>query len=316
MQVASNDDLPSQVCSRCLHNLNVSYKLIITSIKVDLHLRKQLSDSKKQENAQIQQNHRENNEETLNSISENETEFCMKRLNTKAVCGPMECEMCDKEFIDMEEFDKHVETVHLLPWPCSLCDKSFQTSAKLVAHKESQHAGNVRICTSCADRKSLAHGLLSLAAMQNNGKPIKTFKINKKVGDTAKSNEEIEQNISNAENICLICKEIYLKPEYLSAHQKIHHPNHQRCHKCQAVLPSIHELHVHNREFHPGKSHALTFAKVCETCTTVFTTNEKYVEHLKTGYCKEMHDCKYCDLSFTTNPKLTQHLRVSNEYSI
>lgn len=140
--VLANDNLPPQICKRCLTYLNISYKLIVNSLKIDEQLRKQLQDNKE--------------ENKLNySKEKNETPFSvpMKKLKKSALLGPVICEFCDMTFTDVNEFDTHFEENHILKWKCNFCDSSYETSEELIDHKTKLHSGNIIICKTCVDEE-------------------------------------------------------------------------------------------------------------------------------------------------------------------
>ncbi|XP_072764485.1 uncharacterized protein [Anoplolepis gracilipes] len=136
------DKLPSNICRRCLYHLNISYRLILTSMEVDDRLRTQLDQRQK------------------NTISEDQYVMCEKSeistnvkllrdLKKQAITGPIVCDLCDLKFQDVDAFDTHMEQSHFLRWRCNLCDSSFYQSSELITHKMSRHSGNIVTCNSC-----------------------------------------------------------------------------------------------------------------------------------------------------------------------
>lgn len=73
----------------------------------------------------------------------------LKELKRRAIIGPIECDLCDLNFQNVNTFDSHMEQFHFLKWRCSLCDNSFYESNELITHKALRHSGNIVICNSC-----------------------------------------------------------------------------------------------------------------------------------------------------------------------
>ena len=150
----ANDDLPSHVCKRCLAYLNISYKLIVNSIKIDTLLRKKLEDSNKLKENEATKKRTVEKPDT-NLIPKDEvTVVPMKKLKKMAIHGPVTCEFCNLMFEDVYEFDEHFESNHILKWKCNFCDESFHTSDELITHKAMLHAGNIIICKACVDEET------------------------------------------------------------------------------------------------------------------------------------------------------------------
>lgn len=139
-----NDKLPSNVCKRCLNYLNISCKLILTAVEVDERLRRQLDQNDACTDKDVASCE-------ASKISEPNiaSSLTLKELRRQAVCGPIECDLCDMNFQDVDTFDNHMEQFHFLKWRCSLCDNSFYESTELIAHKILRHSGNIVICNSC-----------------------------------------------------------------------------------------------------------------------------------------------------------------------
>lgn len=73
----------------------------------------------------------------------------LRELKKQAIAGPIECDLCDLKFQDVDVFDTHMEQSHFLKWRCSLCDSSFYQSSELITHKMLRHNGNIVICNNC-----------------------------------------------------------------------------------------------------------------------------------------------------------------------
>ncbi|KAM0731366.1 Zinc finger protein 808 [Formica fusca] len=145
--ISPTDNLPSNICRRCLCHLNTSYRLILTSMEIDDRLRTQLD--QKQKNIFKDQYDVMSCEESEISKSTNAKLLLLRELKKRAIAGPTECDLCDLNFQDVDAFDTHMEQSHFLKWRCNLCDSSFYQSNELITHKTLRHSGNIVICSSC-----------------------------------------------------------------------------------------------------------------------------------------------------------------------
>lgn len=201
------DNLPSNICKRCLAHLNISYRLILTSVEVDDRLRTQL-DQRQKDTISRNQYDAMFCKESETSKSTNAKLLLLEReLKKQAVSGPTECDLCNLKFRNVDAFDTHMEQFHFLKWRCSLCDSSFHQSSELITHKMSRHSGNVVICNSCEhandqdDKRKITneknahddHDKQQKIIKKNNDskKAVATFAVNEKTA-TSSINRAIE----------------------------------------------------------------------------------------------------------------------------
>lgn len=293
--VLSTDELPLFVCQRCFYFLNISYKLIVNSLKTDTLLKSKLKPPSEPDSADFEDNPctvvvqmpvRIDTSQVSDKYSE---EF---NLGSGVA---IKCDLCDKIFEDLNIFDTHVEEDHLLSWPCNLCDNSYDESRDLLAHKESCHSGRVVTCSGCTN------GELPPEDRTYAEKPI--VEETKKI-ELRKPVEKIQ------EMSCGVCKLTIENSKLLSKHNNIHLPKVARCRTCQIRCHSIYDLFLHKKAAHNMyRKASLKF--VCDLCDKFFSDTAQWQHHMDQSCPRKfsIHACKYCKSIFSTNHKLTFHLR-------
>ncbi|XP_015601963.1 zinc finger protein 2 homolog [Cephus cinctus] len=338
--VLSTDELPLYICKRCLYCLNLSYKLIVNCLRVDAQLRAEFAQLKKSDNAlkvleglekseiialkefespgtitekkqleELETNSNSNERSVQHiSIKTGQASKIDSKLKEMALKGPVECELCLTLFQDMDQFDNHIESVHLLNWRCNLCDKSFKTSTKLIIHKQSKHAGNINICKICVkSKKSKTESdsdIFDLPLVNEKPpSPVQTMNTTEN-----QSEKVIAEN--SLDVICEICHVAVDDDDLLEGHKKVHQPKKMTCVICQTECNSVYDMFLHKRESH-NKYRKVQLKFVCDLCGKFFSNSWQWENH-EENVCRQkfsVHTCKYCKNNFSTNHKLTRHLR-------
>lgn len=344
--VLANDNLPSHICKRCLTYLNISYKLIVNSLKVDEYYRKQLQENE----ANSSSNRRKDT-----SIEKKEAIIPIRKLKKLAIHGPVTCEFCDCEFINIDEFDEHFEENHSLHWKCNYCDDSFATSDELIAHKSKLHAGNIIICKTCVEEEDaveteslkikkesdissggefeekfyipadVAPESEKLISSENSTLQLPTTCLNSTDPSPSVTNdilavalpqingkiqEKIPKEKINYSFFCDVCHLQMNDKKLFELHQKIHLPKIMMCVHCRGESPTIYDLYLHKKEVHNLYS-KINLKYVCDKCGRFFSGSWEWEVH-KSRRCRNREGdnrCKYCETSFSTNHKLKKHLR-------
>ncbi|XP_066599439.1 zinc finger protein 260-like [Prorops nasuta] len=306
--VLSNDQLPSYVCMPCIHSLNISYRLIVTSVKVDALLRKQLLDT--QETEDIKPDGKQSNQ----LESKYHRSLSLRELKEIAINGPANCELCNINFKDINLFDEHMKSIHLLPWSCNLCDNSYDTSKDLILHKTIDHKGTVIVCKQCSnlkdcDNKPKSERFCTVEAEVSSD--AQTFQTEfSQQSKEAIFLTEIEKTKQNFLFLCHICKIGFGDEKHYVAHNEIHKENTKICCTCYKECTSIYDLFLHKREEH-NMYKKVQLKYVCEKCGRFFTNSWKWESHKGNSCTKKnpSNQCKYCKSIFSRAQKLNRHLR-------
>ncbi|KAG7208499.1 hypothetical protein KM043_014723 [Ampulex compressa] len=325
--VLSTDKLPHFICKRCLHYLNISYKLIVASLEVDALLRKQFYQQEKNIAQDSQCN----------------------ELKRKAIAGPAECEFCGMMFEDVDTFDNHMEIVHLLDWRCNLCDKSFHTSGELISHKTLEHSGKIIICKACvcAKRKNIdmeeeeqIRTIYHAPKLQVNNRAVAVMETSevkicwqweshkgnacpKKISDNCckycksvfttshKLMRHLRRHKSEMLNDptvtvykCIACPKVFVDKEFYQKHRNVHDPecwDKFRCTSCNRSFRDNVRLREHQLSIHEGiKPHQ------CDVCGRTFHRFYNMKVHRTTHFT---HKCSHCDKNMKRMRDLIKHMK-------
>lgn len=167
--------------------------MILTAVEVDRRLRIQLDQM--QENAIFTDKDVATYEEP--KISESIIKLLsLKELKRRAIIGPIECDLCDLNFQDVNTFDNHMEQFHFLKWRCNLCDNSFYESNELISHKALKHSGNIVICNSCQHTDENNKQEITDKSVQNDQNNKKKIK-----GENIQNDDINKQKIIHEKNV-------------------------------------------------------------------------------------------------------------------
>lgn len=301
-QVMMTDELPLFVCQKCFYFLNISYKLIVNSLKADTLLRSKL---KEPSLPSTDDNHFGKPERTIivqmpidaNASSVSNRSIEEFNLDTGVA---IKCDICDKIFEDLNVFDTHVEQEHLSAWACNLCDNSYEESRDLLAHKETSHSGQIVTCRECSGRRDSNDSTQTESVSAEIVERTQTVKVAK------------EQSANSTEVICRICKLTIENPKLLAKHDDIHTTKLARCRTCQTRCHSVYDLFLHKKAAH-NMYRRVNLKFVCDMCDKFFSNTSQWQHHMEKSCPRKfsVYTCKYCKSSFSTNHKLTFHLRVS-----
>ncbi|XP_023288634.1 zinc finger protein 271-like [Orussus abietinus] len=280
-------------------------------MKADALLRAELNESKKLSTVETVDNDTGSTRLIKSQIQETLREALnmrIKKIKKTDINGPVECELCNKMFRDMNLFDSHIETIHLLKWRCNLCDKSYETSKELISHKENIHGGNIIFCKACVEAES---------ASENQTDQIKEEVFKRPISPNTNDDFDIPivtdaapLALCSLEVLCDICDASVDDDDLLRAHKKVHLPKLKTCNMCQVECSSIYALFEHKKDIH-NLYKRVNLKFVCDLCGKYFSNSWQWENHEENVCPKKFskYTCKYCKICFSTNHKLTRHLR-------
>ncbi|XP_046604399.1 zinc finger protein 2 homolog isoform X1 [Neodiprion virginianus] len=304
--VLMTDELPLFVCQNCFSYLNISYKLIVDSIKTDTLLRSQLASLNKPDCSGAKSDTEEIAQEVTVRIDSSQLSKQYIEEFDESLKVPIKCDLCDKIFEDMNIFDTHIEEDHLLEWPCNFCDNSYRESRDLLAHKETSHYGEITTCANCTNRKANN----SLAVCKSESMDLSDVH-EERLGTASETvTPEIKLAKNSLEVMCKVCKITVENSKLLPKHYSIHRRKIARCHTCQTRCHSVYDLFLHKRSAH-NMYKKVNLRFVCDMCDKIFSNSSQWQHHMDKACPRKfsVHSCKYCKNSFSTHHKLTYHLR-------
>jgi len=189
----------------------------------------------------------------------------------------LKCTLCDEQFAQCIDVEKHVHSSHTGNYKCKKCDEILWTIKDLTSHKKS-HAGEIS-CTFCP----------------------KTFL----------SKEYVDEHVMKCHSDvgkfkCRRCKERFFSSEERSLHMVIHNLESEfRCGVCLKQFSSKGSLRMHvlkNRHF---LGEVTEFE--CKQCTRLFLTSDELSRHMKT-HVPGRFDCHICSKRFSTKGSCRRHM--------
>ena len=211
------------------------------------------------------------------------------------VYGPATCDICNVTFIDMDEFDEHVENEHLQKFCCSCCDASFEQSEDLLIHKATEHCKEPVSCIKCLNKKEQPNP--TDEGMDEEWLEEVEFFI--------EENNEVKSN--GSEILCQVCGKYFENEKALKDHSSKNVSARPMCNLCSYTCSSVCELHVH-KKMHFGE------AIVCDVCNKSFADRIRYNLHRKSCLSKQ-YVCNICNRVFWKKLSLQLHMKVSLNYS-
>lgn len=282
--------------------LNITYKFVTNVTKVDEKLRQQLDDEPQQQQQQI--------------IT---SKMNVQELKKIAINGPINCDICDKNFLDMEKFDYHIEYEHLLLWQCKLCHDSYNTYDELVEHETKRHSNcdEDTIITTVRPHEDLQpiifdHNYLDMDTVE--------IEINTQLENTITDDPndyQSSQQLPTAKPICISPINLYhkdtekenelfnsidveTKPQCSSSSTDINNcqqiqSTRFKCKYCNRNYASYYYLQRHLIDNHPmsdndNKQETSRISYECNICDKHFTVARNLATHMKIhskdGQCK------------------------------
>ncbi|XP_046744137.1 zinc finger protein 62-like [Diprion similis] len=297
--VLPTDNLPLYICQHCLYYLNISYKLIVGSLRADMILRSKFNKSKTPQGYKKPTR----NASKVSEFKSMETEEPVFRID-----GPIKCDLCNDFFEDMNMFDRHIENSHLLKWRCSFCDHSFETSHELLAHKTLNHSGKILACDNCVkieelwdDAPDTINSESKIPQLTSNYPDI-SLPLNRLLEKSSKSSN----NLSKLN--CTKCKIVFVDEKQFRTHHITHLPRRVKCSLCQKWCQSVFEYLTHKRAAHnqlkKKNSNSRNVVHVCKYCNKVFLRKQKLMIHMRVHKQVMLKDPSVTVYKCVTCPKI------------
>ncbi|KAJ2939922.1 hypothetical protein O0L34_g6628 [Tuta absoluta] len=220
-----------------------------------------------------------------------------KKKNVKMDISRIDCRLCETKIEDLEEFKKHITSVHdkeyyldcidlIMPfklkrdeWICVICHKEFPYFHALNKHMN-EHFNNF-VCESCG------LGFVDFARLS------------------------MHQLSHGNQYPCDECGKQYTSEYRRDLHIDTVHKKQGRikCPKCDVLLLSYSHKLKHLVEVH-GEA-PLTFP--CSMCDKVMNSRKKLTAHKRRDHYRDYkHECNICDTKFYTNSELQDHTRTTH----
>ncbi|KAI5640789.1 hypothetical protein NE865_06897 [Phthorimaea operculella] len=242
----------------------------------------------------------------------------------KVDISKIDCRLCPAKIATLDEFKRHVSTVHKKPyyfdyqdsilpfrlkldeWKCAVCDKQFPYFHALNKHMN-EHFSNY-VCETCGlGFVDIGRFMMHQQRHEDADYPCPQCGKNFK----ALYNRELHIDRVHKKRgrvYCPKCDEMLM-----SYHQKLKHlvevhgeaPLSFPCSMCDKVLDSRRLLTIHKR-----KDHYKDYRYECQICGQKFFTNFALNNHMPTHTGERNFKCKVCDKSYPRLKTLKEHSRI------
>ncbi|RZF43416.1 hypothetical protein LSTR_LSTR001677 [Laodelphax striatellus] len=314
MMITINDDLPSHICGPCLNQIDALFKFRALTTVTDgifSHINNVMKNM--------------GTDEPTNHLFDGPKASWQKELLLR---GPVSCNLCDIEFLKMEQFDSHMDQFHSLAhsqiqhkkyssdkiqFICSTCGLIFRSQTDYSEHKQ-RIKYECKKCeqplsSNCERKKhDCQRELLNFISdeMENmhDLSDDDTFRI---YDDKYESKENNRNQFGFRIDLeCEICGRQFLRRSnlvrHLARHEKEKEAGEFGCDKCEASFHKSRFLVQHRERAHKESS-----VWVCRFCGKHTTTKLSLTIHERIHTGVKPYICEWCGNTFRSKANLRQH---------
>ncbi|XP_050400023.1 zinc finger protein OZF [Patella vulgata] len=245
-------------------------------------------------------------------------------MDTRAEGRGRRCRICNEEFNNESELEKHYCTNHFgANWSETLegkTDKDFSNNLSLdnptlKAYTNERNDANSQygchICNTTFQYKQeiinhlKIHEDKSKPSSQSNEKTLNCELCDKSFKTTAGLNLHVKTHNGDKPIDCDICGKSFKTSVGLNLHIQSHSGEKPiDCEVCGKSFSSKAHLTYHLRTHFGKKSYH------CDYCTKAFASNTLLTRHIRTHTGEKPFKCEVCNKSFSENGSLTKHMRI------
>ncbi|XP_063390247.1 zinc finger protein 791-like isoform X2 [Cydia fagiglandana] len=212
------------------------------------------------------------------------TDYHLQRHILKHVNKKVKCYICSREFKSKFFLYEHIRMIHILDkakfFSCKTCGRTFENEDKLKVHENSHLSTQCQLCD-------------------------KLF-VSQRHFDSHMQRHAVKLNlVKSSTQICSFCEKDYANDNQLSLHvNKVHlQIKPYACDMCERQFYTESNLSKHK------KTHNLKSKEKCELCKKKFNTRKAMVIHLRKHTGETPHRCPLCGKSFYSEFKAKNHMR-------
>ncbi|XP_014361189.2 zinc finger protein 93 isoform X4 [Papilio machaon] len=263
----------------------------------------------------------EHNNDKLNKLICSNFNDIVIKLDITYLC----CVLCDKEFLQLNDFTQHLKTTHkkslyvgfkseIIPFRfdtpelrCAICSAEFFTFKILQTHMNKHFCNySCEICGEGFVSKHLLHGHVK---RHGDGK-YKCTQCEKTFSTINKRKEHLQRvHLGlNKRNKCNHCDERFGSFSLKTKHMLEIHGVSPAVLKCQACERTFNNQTALTR--HHKKDHLLERRHACSECDMKFFTSFDLVMHMPKHTKVRQNTCDICHKSYGRKTTLREHLRI------
>ncbi|XP_045508683.1 RE1-silencing transcription factor-like isoform X3 [Colias croceus] len=239
---------------------------------------------------------------------------------------PFQCVACDKKFKRLIILKRHEKIMHadLPQQSCPKCPATFLSYEELTAHQQRHNRPNNRSykCDICTKTFNVKSGLQRHKDTVHNKVPeFKCEYCPERFGSIPKLARHVRTHAGERPYPCKYCDKSFLKSQHYTRHLRIKHRDNVRssrnqdqddsypCEQCEEIFITQDDLIYHSA------IHA-TQNLICPLCEEKFENVDSVTTHIKSHVNGLEFMCDFCELIFTTKDKYENHLMIAHEEEI
>ncbi|XP_047523410.1 RE1-silencing transcription factor-like isoform X1 [Pieris napi] len=237
---------------------------------------------------------------------------------------PFPCVACDHKFKRLILLKRHERLVHsdLPQHSCPSCPATFISVEELTSHQErhAKRAERSYVCDVCDKTFAVRSTLQRHIAVLHKREPqFNCEYCPERFGSVSKLSRHLRTHAGERPYPCKYCNKSFIKSQHYTRHLRVKHRDEMRtgqspdelyrCEQCEETFANQDELIFHSA------IHA-TQNLTCPLCQEKFDNVDDVTTHIKSHVNGVEFMCEYCELVFTTKEKYDNHLMLAHEDEI
>ncbi|XP_052084891.1 zinc finger protein 236-like [Mytilus californianus] len=226
----------------------------------------------------------------------------------KDVVEIYECKTCSRKFSQVGNFHNHMKTHESKVCSCGICDKEFSDSYELQRHMRNTHTGSMPYkCEQC-DREFSQYNNLRRHLRVHNGKNYKCHLCGRSFNEVFYLEMHMGSHTGERTYKCGVCNTAFSDNAELQKHVKTHSA--EELHTCDVCGKSFSKACVLRQH---KKMHSGIRPFKCEVCDKSFIHRHHLTIHSRMHSTNKPYICKICKKEFAQTSHLYKHIRQHTE---
>ena len=204
-----------------------------------------------------------------------------KHLMEHSNIRPFKCKVCNKGYVDKNQFAAHLKTHEEKKYVCEFCSKAFVVDSVLKAHLRIHTGEKPYHCPVCSKRFGQKSYIKIHMRLHNEGEQFR----------------------------CVFCGSSYISQSMLNTHLKNHTDGPFICSICNKELSSPEQLKHH------GRIHSNERNFHCKICDSKFKSPSVLRQHSLLHLDEKKYQCRVCDMRFNQSKGRRAHEKSRHNFS-